>query len=384
MTEAPLIAHLIYRLDVGGLENGLVNLIGGLPRVHYRHAVICLDGFTDYRRRLRDDCQVYSLDKRPGIDPASHLRLWRLLRRIRPQLVHTRNLPTLEYTVVAAAAGVRHIIHGEHGRDVHDLDGLSRKYQILRRLCDRFIDEYIALSCDLRNWMVQEVGIDPARIHQIYNGVDSERFVPRQEERDQRRAIFPSGFVPADGIVIGAIGRLQAVKDHANLLRAFACLLERSPELKSRARLAIAGGGPLHGELLTLAADLGIRELLWMPGNRDDVVRFYHALDIFVLPSLREGISNTLLEAMACGLPVVATAVGGNPELVEADRTGLLVPEADPARLADALLRYVENPGLMSEHGAAGRLRAESRFSMAAMIKAYQSVYDRLLHSEDR
>ncbi len=379
MTKPPLIVHVIYRLDVGGLENGLINLIHHLAPQRFRHAIVCLTGYTDYRKRLREDCPVFSLDKRPGHDLGSHLRLWRLLRELRPQLVHTRNLPTLEYGVVAACAGVRRIVHGEHGRDVHDLDGASRKYRLLRRFCDFFIDEYIALSRDLQGWLVDDVGIAARKITQIYNGVDSDYFTPGDKAAACRRAVFPAGFVPRNGMVFGTIGRLQAVKDHANLIRGFACLLRRTPALRERLRLAIVGGGPLYEALRQLAVEQGVDELLWMPGNREDVLQIYRALDVFVLPSLREGVSNTLLESMACGLPVVATAVGGNPELVEDGRSGFLVPEADPEGLAAGLARYVAAPELMTRHGRAGRERVEARFSMAAMSDAYQAVYERLL-----
>lgn len=176
--------------------------------------------------------------------------------------------------------------------------------------------------------------------------------------------------------VIGTVGRMQAVKDPLNLVEAFLHLRRSRPDLAPRVRLAMVGDGALREPVEARLRDGGAREAASLPGAREDVAEQLRAFDLFVLPSKAEGISNTILEAMATGLPVVATRVGGNPELVEEGRTGLLVPPSDPAALAAAFARYAENPGLVAEHGAAGRARARAEFSLDRMVARYTALYD--------
>src|SRR5882672_377169 len=177
--SVPLVAHVIYRLDVGGLENGLVNLINRIPAQRFRHAIICLTDYSEFRQRLtRSDVPVFALNKPPGNSPVTQFKLWRLFNRLRPAIVHTRNIGALEAMLPAALAGVSVRIHGEHGRDVDDLDGTNTRRQILRRLYKPFVHQYIALSQDLASYLQHKVGVPPSRIAQIYNGVDSTLFHP--------------------------------------------------------------------------------------------------------------------------------------------------------------------------------------------------------------
>lgn len=373
----PLITHVVQHFGMGGLENGVVNLLNHMPEDRYRHAVICLDGYTDFRHRLqRDDVQFFALHKRPGKDLRLYGRLFRLLRELRPDLLHTRNLSALEGQFVAAAAGVRARVHGEHGRDVFDLHGKNRKYNLLRKLARPLVHQYIAVSKDLATWLEHTVGAAPQRITQIYNGVDSLRFHPRREERIP---IGPKGFMSGNELLIGSVGRMAQVKDFPTLVHAFLRLLSEQPESRKRLRLVIVGDGGSRAECLDLLRAADAEHLAWLPGERADVAEIMRALDVFVLPSLGEGISNTILEAMASGLPVVATHVGGNPELVEHDRTGKLVPAGDSAALAQALLSYARDSGQMKAHGQTARAIIEARFSMEAMVANYLRVYDHVL-----
>ncbi len=371
----PLIVHVIHRLQVGGLENGLVNLINRLPAECYRHAIVCLTDYTDFARRIETpDVPVFALHKRAGKDPASYLRLWRLLRRLRPALVHTRNLATLEAAVVASLAGVPCRIHGEHGRDVQDLDGSNRKYNALRRFCRHFVQHYITVSRDLAQWLQSSIAVPGEKISPICNGVDADKFHPLDEIHPLARD-FPFG---AEDWVIGTVGRMETVKNQTSLARAFIRLCADS-RLRQRARLVLVGEGSLLPEVRRLLEQAGLLENCWLPGKRDDIASIMRGLDVFVLPSLAEGISNTILEAMASGLPVVATHTGGNPELVRQERTGLLVPVNDDAALAHALRRYVEDAGLQARHGQAARDTIEKNYSLACMVTNYHRVYARCL-----
>jgi sugar transferase (PEP-CTERM/EpsH1 system associated) len=375
--DVPLIAHVIFRLDIGGLENGLVNLINRIPVERFRHAVICLTDYSAFHRRIRrEGVPVYSLHKPPGNSPLVHFKLWRLLAKLRPDIVHTRNLASIEGVLPAMLAGVPVRIHSEHGHDMADLAGGNRKYQRLRRALRPFIHHYIALSKDLERYLHEKIRVSPDRVTQLYNGVDTKLFHPTQGDRE---SLPREGFAGPEQFVIGTVGRMQAVKDPANLARAFVRLVHMLPDGARRLRLVMIGDGPLKAEVQKIVRDGQAEDLVWLAGERDDVARIMRGLDLFVLPSISEGISNTLLEAMASGLPVVATNVGGNPELVEADVTGALVPRADADSMARAMKLYVEAPELRRRHGAEARRAAELRFGMEPMVNAYMRVYDKML-----
>ena len=372
---APLIVHVIHQLDVGGLENGLVNLINHLPPERYRHAIVCLKNATAFRQRLTTPgVAVISLDKREGKDWRHYLRLYRVLKQLRPALVHTRNLGCLEAQLLACLAGVRLRVHGEHGRDMSDLHGTRRKYRLLRKCMLPLVQHFIAVSADLGQWLVDSIGAAPAQVSHIGNGVDSVQFHPRL---GPPAAVGPPGFLCNGAFVIGSVGRMAAVKDHASLVRAFLLLLAQ-PGARARLRLIIVGDGPCRQACLELLQQAGVAHLAWLPGARDDVAQLLRAMDLFVLPSLAEGNSNTILEAMATGLPIVATQVGGNAELVLSGWSGTLVPPGSAEMLADAMLDYYSMPELGPRHGARGRRQVLAEHSLPAMAGAYLAVYDRL------
>lgn len=373
----PLVAHVVFRFDVGGLENGVVNLINHMPENAYRHAVIALTQITDFRKRInRSDVQFIALDKPPGHAINIYPQLYRLFRQMRPAIVHSRNLAALEVSAPAWAAGVPVRIHGEHGRDVGDLDGSNKKYQWVRRVYRPFIDNFVALSKDLEAYLTDRVGVPARLVTQIYNGVDTERFYPAAGTR----GTIPGCPFADHGLwLIGTVGRMQAVKDQTTLARAFVRALETSPSLAERCRLIMVGDGPLRSTAQAILNDAGVGRLAWLPGERNDVAEILRGLDCFVLPSLAEGVSNTILEAMASGLPVIATDVGGNGELVDAGVTGLLAPAADVDSLARQILTYARSPGMASMAGRAGRLAVEQCFSLGAMVGRYRELYDAML-----
>ncbi|MCP4044130.1 MAG: glycosyltransferase, partial [Gammaproteobacteria bacterium] len=193
------------------------------------------------------------------------------------------------------------------------------------------------------------------------------------------REAYPPDFQSADKIIIGAVGRTEAVKDPLNLVQAFILLLKRRPDWRDRIRLIWIGDGPQFKEVKDALAAGGAMETAWLPGARHDVPMLMRGFDVYVLPSLAEGISNTIMEAMAIGLPVVATRVGGNAELVDDGITGTLISRSNPEVMADAIQKYIESPDLRSQHGAGGRKRAVKEFSLEHMVSQYMDVYDQIL-----
>jgi len=375
--RAPLIAHVIHRLAVGGLENGVVNLINHLPADRFRHAIVCLTEATDFADRIkRADVPIVELRKRPGNSLSIHRRFHRLFRTMRPDVVHTRNLGALEAQFAATLAGVPVRIHGEHGWDVADPDGKSRRFALIRRVYSPLVHRYVALSAHLERYLIERVGIAAQRIDHICNGVDCDAFRPRENAR----ADFPHPpFRDPALVVIGTVGRLEPVKDQLALARAFAMAIEREPQARRFLRLAIVGAGSLRPAIEQTLAGNGVADLAWLAGERPDVPRLLPQFDAFVLPSQAEGISNTILEAMACGLPVIATAVGGNVELVSDGATGLLVAPNDTPALADAIARLGNAADLRARLGVAARASAVAQFSLAEMVRRYGAMYDREL-----
>ncbi len=368
-SAAPLIVHVIFRLDVGGLENGLVNLLNHIDEDRYRQAVICLADFSDFRQRIHSpDVPVLALHKKEGKDFGLYFRLWRELRRLRPDIMHTRNLGTVDMVFPAWLAGVKYRVHGEHGWDMVDLHGRNKKYLLLRRLCQPMISRYITVSEHLAQWLGEQVGVSSEKIVTVCNGVDTRRFRPLESPPDRTQVIR-----------IGTVGRLAAVKDQLTLVRAFSVLLAGSPAYRDKLKLLIVGDGPMRPEIQAFVDNADLADLVCMPGKQDSVDKALRQLDLFVLPSLNEGISNTILEAMATGLPVIATSVGGNPELVDDGATGFLVPVSDPPALAHAIERYLVNPDLMRRHGRNGRDKAEREYGLDIMVDRYVAVYDELL-----
>jgi sugar transferase (PEP-CTERM/EpsH1 system associated) len=376
----PLIAHVVYRFGVGGLENGVVNLINHLDATRWRHAVIALTEVDPaFARRLQHpDVHLVALHKPPGQGFKLWPRLWRLFRELQPAIVHTRNLAALEAQLPAFLAGVPGRVHGEHGRDAEDPHGTSRKHMLMRRAYRPFTQQQIALGQELAQYTRQKIGVAAERLHAIYNGVDTTRFAPAPGGARQPIAGCPFSADPRLWL-IGTVGRMLTVKAQPVLVQAFINALREQPALRQRARLVLVGEGPLRGECEALLRQAGMADLAWFAGERADVPDVMRGLDCFALPSLAEGISNTILEAMASALPVLATRVGANAELVQDGSTGLVVPAGDAAALAAGIVRLAASPERAVAMGREGRASVERRFSLQAMVLAYQGVYEQVL-----
>lgn len=377
MNDRPLIAHVLYRLDTGGMEHMLVTLINQTSQ-RYRHVVVCLEGYGALRDKIEPgDVMCVALGKKSGKDWRCYFRLWRALRNLKPDLVHTYNVGTVDVAPVARLAGVRRVVHAERGRDAADPRGESRKYRLLRRGLLPFIDRYLTVSSDLQNWLIEKVGIPSSRVVCIPNGIDVTAFAATTNGRGARPLL--GSFAPPGTVLIGTVGRLDAVKDQAGLIAAFRVLCEALPHERERLRLVLVGGGSQRAALESQIARDGLSAQVRLLGNRDDVATLLAEFDVFALSSIAEGMPGVLLEAMAFGLPVVATDVGGVSEVVVAGVTGTLVAASDPKALAAVLSNYVRDEKLRIQHGSAGRERVATRFSLQSMLSAYTELYDGLL-----
>lgn len=360
MAEKIRIAHVVFRFDCGGLQNGMVNIINRLPPDEFEHTIISLTDSTDFRSRLPHNVALAELNKRPGKNPAYLYRVWKMLRNGRFDILHTRNLPCLETQLAGLLAGIPVRLHGEHGWDVFDLHGSRRGYRLLRKAFRPVVTRYIVVSRHLERYLADGIGVDPRRIVRICNGVDAGKFQPA--------ASGPA----AEPFVVGSVGRMEEVKDFMTLAAAFSRLARAST---GEPRLVLVGDGSQREAVQRYldAQDLG--RSCELTGARDDVASLMRGFSVFVLPSRAEGISNTILEAMATGLPVIATTVGGNSELVVDGETGFLVPPGDPAAIAERLAFYRDHPDALARHGQAARERVLRGFSLEVMVGRYRDLY---------
>ncbi len=347
------VVHLTLGLDVGGQEKLLVEFARHADRARFHLHFVSMTT----RGALAGDLEacgwpVTALQAPQGLRPSLVVRLARLFRALRADVVHTHDdRPNIHGAPAACLAGARRVIHTRHSRGMH----LSRRQHWLVRLVSLCNDRFVCISHDSARQAVAH-GISPRRVVVLPNGIDLERFAH-------------TGPDPAGPAVL--VARLAPEKDIGTLLEATSRLAGTCPDF----RLEIAGDGPCRGELEAQAARLGLGQRVRFLGVVHDVPALLARARLFVLSSLTEGISLTLLEAMARGLPVVATAVGGNPEVIEAGSTGLLVPARDPAALADAVARLWTQPESCPRMGEAGRRRVERLFDVRRMVADYEALY---------
>lgn len=362
------VIHVVYTFKTGGMEKGIATIVRHASE-RFEHVILCLHSSGETALLLPQGTLVKELYKPSGNSPRFLLKLARTLRSLKPAIVHARNWGGTDGIIAARLAGIRTTIQGEHGWEIDDPEGINSKRLKIRRVFDRWTQEYTCVSQHLEQWLYHTVKVKKP-VTQIYNGVDTERYCPGDSD-SKMKVRTELGIAPTT-FVIGIIGRLDPIKDHPTLIQAVRDLSISCPDVK----LLIVGEGPERPRLETLQD-----EHCLLLGNRLDVPAILQTLDVFVLPSFNEGISNTILEAMATGIPVIATEVGGNPELVSNGETGFLLPPRQPQQLAAILLRYARDPLLRQLHGSRGRTNAIQQFSIQQMTHKYEAVYQRVATS---
>lgn len=357
------VCHIVFKFATGGLENGVVNLINRLPNNEFKHSIICIsDSDPKFVKRIvRNDVEVFHLNKPAG---RSFGYLWQarqLIKQLKPNIVHTRNLSTIEAQVACIGLGITRV-HGEHGWD-GPLAKFNKKHIRLRRLIKPLISRYVVLSNESYQYLRQQILVEQSRINLICNGVDTEKFICSDKPQSQLFNII-------------AVGRLVEVKNYPMLLKALASLVFELGY--TNVQLTIVGDGGLREQLAEQIFDLGLEPYCKLLGDRSDIPQLLMQADVFVLASTAEGISNTILEAMSTGTAVIATDVGGNSELVEHQETGIIVASNDLPAMVDAISRYIKCVNNCHRHGLNGRLRIENKFSIDSMVNKYAELYRRL------
>lgn len=349
------VVHVSRGLDVGGQERLLIDFARRIDRRRFDLHFVSLTTRGSLASKISDlGWPVTALNQPEGLRPRTIWNLIRFFRRQRCDVLHTHDDKPLVYAAPAARlAGVPRTIHSHHHGPV---DYIQRRQLFLLRCVAVLPDRFVCVSRDSMRYLASQ-GVGTRRLLTVHNGIDLDIFPYRTPD--------PSGPVVC-------VARLSPEKDIANLLHAVAAIRPIVPDF----RLEIAGDGPLRDELRRLADTLRLTHAVRFLGEVNDVPALLARARLFVLPSRTEGISLTILEAMARGLPVVATRVGGNPEVVVEGETGLLVPPRDPQALAGALARLWSNLETVHAFGAAGRRRVELHFSVRRMIDRYERLYE--------
>jgi glycosyltransferase involved in cell wall biosynthesis len=372
MHPCPTICQVLHSLRVGGAEVLAARLARRLQD-RYRFVFACLDELGTLGEQMRQlGFPVVVLGRRPGLDGRCALHLANLLRRERVDLVHAHQYTPFFYALAARLIHRRPgILFHEHGR--HFPDYPRRKRMLVNRLLLGRRDRVVGVGEAVRRALVANEGIPPQRVAVIYNGIDLAGFANGYHDRAAARKDMGVG--PGDLVLI-QVARLDYLKDHATAVRT----LERVVRHRPDTRLVLVGEGPEQAKIEEEVRRRGLEAHVRFLGLRKDVARLLPAADLFLLTSISEGIPLTLIEAMAAGLPVVATEVGGVGEVVVDECTGLLAPSGDDAALAARVIRLADDPALRRRLGQAGRARARAVFSEEEMHARYDQLYREMLH----
>jgi glycosyltransferase involved in cell wall biosynthesis len=365
MMETLRVLHVVHSLEPGGMENGVVNIACGLSSRGIETHVACLERRGAFAGRLPDSSRVVVLGKLHGFSPLAALRLAAHLTHTRADLVHSHNLGPLIYSALATFGGTRvPLVQGEHSAltDEEKTPRRLRQRRWLYRSCARIHTVADAMRDELLAF-----GFAPGRITAIANGVDTSRFAP-----GDRVAARSALGLPADAFVIGIVGRFGPLKGHDLLIEAFELIANRFPA----AHLLIAGaGGPCEEVIRTRASRSPQSARLHFTGFLDDPRRCYHALDLLAIPSINEGMSNAALEAMACGVPILANTGCGHEQFLTDGAEGRLADLHNSAVFAHELAALLSAPALLIDKGMNARRRVTGHFSLARMLDAYEQLY---------
>jgi len=361
------VMHVVLSLSPGGTERLVIEMCRRLlPEIE--PIVCCLDGPGAWASELTDaGISLYALERRRGFRPSLAIRIAMLAARHRVRVIHCHHYSPYVYGALATMfhRGIG-LVYTEHGR-LSDA-APSPKRRLVNPWLTRIPGQICAVSADLKRHMVAE-GFPEHRVDVVYNGIAVDEPVGLTERAAARAQLN----ICSEAFVVGTVGRLDPVKNLSVLLRAHSQLIKDTPH----AQLVIVGSGPEQQALQAEARALGAGDRVLFVGYRSDARRVMAAFDVYVNSSTYEGVSLAILEAMAAGLPVVATRVGGNPEVVLHDETGILVPGDAALPMAAAISALARDVPLRQQLGTAARARVLGRFSIDRMVDEYRRAYER-------
>jgi len=363
------ILHIVLGLHIGGLETFVLDLVrkGSSDTQGF---IVCLESLGDLGSKVTD-IPIFSLDKSPGIQLSCVKKIRKIAEKYKIDIIHTHNEGAHFYGAIAGFLRGIPVVHTRHG--IHEVD--NKRKLLLERFSSVLSKKIVGVSQDISALYTAKIKVAPSKVLTILNGIDTSNF----SSRNINRQTLVDDTITPDTIVIGIVARLALVKDHQTLFKACQIIAKTH----SKFRLVVIGDGPERNSLEELANQLNLEDTIHFMGAKYNVVDFLNCLDIFALSSISEGISITLLEAMACELPVVATRVGGNPEVVVDKETGYLVPSTNPIAFAEKLLLLMDDVKPRRIMGMAGRIRVIENFSIKKSVSEYENCYKQVLGRKD-
>ncbi len=363
------IAHITFDMRIGGAEQVISNLIENTNQSKYNLSIICLDQtIGPFGRKLQEKgCQVISFNRKPGFDLSLIRQIHDYIIRCNVDILHCHQYTPYIYGLFASFFTSAKVIFTEHGRFYPD----KRKFKrvVLNPFLSFFTNTITAISLATRDALVEYENFPRKKIKIVYNGIDDSLYTTSFAAN--RKASL--GINKKD-YVLGTVARLDTIKNQKMMIKSLASVRETYPNTF----LIIVGDGPERNSLEAFVSSLGFSSHVIFTGFKDDVYNYLKTMDIFLLTSFSEGTAMTLLEAMAAGLPCIVTDVGGNPEIVEDNETGFIIPNDDEKTLADKICILFKDENLKKKIGKAGRRRFEEHFTVDKMVAAYEKIYDEI------
>ena len=373
MNDKITVVHVVLSLEIGGMESVIANIARNIDKDLFRLVVICVNKIGPLGRELQKEGIKVTLCKKM-VSKISFLypkALVRAIKNERADIIHSHSGCWHKAAIAGKYSKVKGIIYTEHGRLVPD----CRTVIILDRIVSRITNIVVPVSIDLKNYLENVVKIQQNKLVLVENGIDTKVFLPKHKSEK----LLKEFNIPKDSFVIGNIARLAPVKDHKTLLRAIKITKSTYPTIK----LLIIGDGPESKNIQQIIKNLNLSDNVQLLGFRRDIRDFLSIMDIFVLSSISEGTSMTVLEAMAMARPIVATDVGGNSKLVTNNETGFLVPPKNPEALALKIIEILENKEMAKSMGLKGQQRICEHFNVKTMTTRYENLYLRLINRKN-
>lgn len=362
------VLHLIQGLEVGGLEYMVVNLLNGLDMRRYQSSVCCYDTLGPLVKSLNGEVEIHHLKRKQGVDYTYSFKLAIFLKRKKIQILHLHNSTAFFYGVIAGKiARVPVIVYTEHARDVFP----DIKIRIADKFLSLFTDKVIVVAGYLKKNLIKYEWFNPLKMTTIYNGIDETKFNFESHPTEIREGLG----LPENRKIIGIVARLDPIKNHKCLIKAMQLVIKKF----SDSLLLIVGDGSQREELEGLTKNIGLERNVIFLGTRQDVPQLLSIMDIFILSSKSEGLPITLLEAMAASKPIIATNVGGIPEVIENGINGILIPPDNSEAMAEAVLELLKDEEKSKKLGMMARKRFENNFTLPMMVRKYEELYESFL-----
>lgn len=369
------ILHLIYKLTCGGLENGVVNLTNFMDQEKFSNIICSLTCPDEYQYRINPERRnVYSLNKRDGNDFTLPFKIASIIKKEHIDIVHSRGWVAYVEGILAAKLICRQVkfVFSYHGRTMEDVQYIPKRRLRAQRILSFFVDGIMTLSEEMAKEYASLININRDKIRVLYNGVDTEKFTSTKIESDRLRKELN---IEKDDYVVGFVGRINPVKDIQTLLDAAPIVKKHIRKLK----FVIVGEGDDRSRLQNYVSRNGMVNNVIFAGQRDDIADCLNIMDLYVQPSLYEGMSNTIVEAMATGRTVLATNVGGTPELIKHEVDGILFTPGNPEELAEYIKYLYDNPEKAYSLANNAYRKVIKQFSIPTMVKNYENLYTSLL-----